>query len=551
MWGIIAGILAGLATLSMAAPLAAESSSTASINLDVTTSTVQQDLYCFYHDQYPVNTLSYLVPHKANGDQYDDFKFITQYAYKGDLYFYFYVDYKCPFRDVYFEYSDSTTLSEDKTTIVETPHEVDDAFKCTIHDCNGEQKRFYKICAKNFYKFNVGDKHRCKALRVIGYVTDITYVCRLCEDAEYSWVDPAEGADQVYTYYKDNYILLSGTSSVTQLVPTKYTSISEHAATEVKEINWLFFTWDYTSKGVNYDLGKLVKAEVAYDWLTYDVTYRVDDGTAYAGCYQGLYKNQQPWFDKNGHWSREAEFSNEKSVRAGSTVTPSDRSLSGTTSSATIFFFWNITHTINYKYNTIQALDDSSLGKIGDADFKKFCTDNRADYKYAIDFREATRTLNKTEDSWSNARDFFHSTRKVYSTCHEARETVITKLSFQNQDGTAELNAIMNPVNPDYAVTTTPVEKVTVTFINKKADSITKGLLIALACLAGLVGLILLTFWLIKLWNSPYFAAKRYQRAYQNASMPQNAPSNQNHSANNQHQHYTGHQHWHGHHRGH
>jgi hypothetical protein len=515
MLGLISGVLATMAAVSFLAPIKAEA--TATVKLDVGTSTVQQDLYCFYKDAYPVNTLSYLVPHKSSGDQYDDFKFITMYASKGNLYLYFYVDCACEFKGVEFEYSDSTTLASDKTEIVETPHELDNAFKCEIHDSIGTKDRFYKVVAKNFYTYQAGTQHRCKALRLIGHLTDITYICRLCEDAEYSWKDPADGVDQVYTYYKDNYIVLNQTSCVPQLIGTSYTNTSEKAVLEAKEIFWLFFNWDYSSKGAAYDLGNLVKAEVSYDWLTYDVDYRVD-GQSYNGCYMGLYENPDAWFKKNGHFSREAAFSNLKTVRAGSTVTPSEKRIKTTTSMATLFFFWNITHSIDYKYNTIQALDDASLGKITDEDFKKFCTDNKNGYKYAIDFRESSRVRNAEASSYSNPRDFFMDTRKVSSTCHDTKSVVITKLAFQNQEGIAELNAIMKPVDTDYAVATTPNEYVITTFMGKETGKLGKNLLMGLTILAGIAMAGALVFVVLKLRGNHVVVLNNQRPSYSGRS---------------------------------
>jgi len=78
-------LIAGLAALAIATsggPLFEETGSTTK-TIDITTSNVLEDLAVFYHDQYPTNTLAYLVPHKVQGDQYDDFKFITMYAHQG------------------------------------------------------------------------------------------------------------------------------------------------------------------------------------------------------------------------------------------------------------------------------------------------------------------------------------------------------------------------------------------------------------------------------------------------------------------------------------
>ena len=136
------------------------------VNFNITTSTVAEDLSVFYHNQYPVNTLSYLVPNTKNGDRYNDFKLLTMYAYQGDLYLYFYAESPFTFDDVRLEYSTSTTLSSDNTEIRENWQERGDAFHCRVHDYNGDRKKFYKVVAEDFYEYNVGDIHRVKAGRI-------------------------------------------------------------------------------------------------------------------------------------------------------------------------------------------------------------------------------------------------------------------------------------------------------------------------------------------------------------------------------------------------
>ena len=214
--------------------------------------------------------------------------------------------------------------------------------------------------------------------------------------------------------------------------------------------------------------------------------------------YSGALNNPNAFFDRNGHSSREAEFNVTKSQRLETVVTPSTRTIDTITDSATIFFFWNITHRINYTYNTIQALDDTSISQIQDADFKKFMDGNRGHYKWAIDFREDNRLLTKTENSWSNFRDWFMGTQKVTTKCHEAKSVTATRFVFENQDGTAELNAIMNPVDISEAVTTNPQVYTTVTFTIGNEET-TKKFWIIVGVIAGLAGIAGIIFLIIKL----------------------------------------------------
>ena len=477
---LIAAASIGLAPASI--KFASSSNSTFSIE----TSTVQQDLYCFYKDQYPKNTLSYLVPHKENGDQYDDFKLLTMYANQGDLYLYFYVDLPYEFTSVKFEYSTSTTLNEDNTEIIEDYQTGQDAFNCRIHDVNGTNKRFYKVVCDDFYEYEVGSKHRVKAFKIIGELNNSSTMIRECNDSEYSWEDQREGVDQIYTYYHNNYIILNNNSAVLQFIPTKFEAVAQTDAIQYKEVFWLFFDYDYTSLGTNYSLGNLVEATVSYEFLTYDVSYRVD-GAIYENVYGGLYENPDEFFKTYGHNSREAKFYNLESVREESTVKPSSKRIKTNTSSVTLFFFWNITKSIDYSYNTIQALDDESIDKIKDENFKSFIEANRGSYKYAIDFRESYRNRIATSSDNSNLWDAIVNTRKVESKCHEATDIAIVKLAFQNQDGIAELNALMNPVDSDFAITTSPNTYTTMSLFGTDVSTIGKNLIIIIGAIAAVV----------------------------------------------------------------
>ena len=519
---MIKGLLLAIGTvLTMGAvPLKANDNRTVSFN--ITTSTVAEDLAVFYHNQYPVNTLSYLVPNTKNGDRYDDFKLLTMYAHEGDLYLYFYAESAFTFDDVRLEYSTSTTLSSDNTEIRENWQEKGNAFQCHVHDYNGDRKKFYKVVAEDFYVHNPGDVHRVKAGRILAYQGDeYHYMIRTCDNSEYSWKDSASNEDQIYTYYRDNYLIVNDAKYVQQLINTKYSSITQSVATEAREMNWLFFTYDYSSLGVNYNLGKLKEINIAYEYLDYTATYRVDGGN-HATLYAGALNKPDKFFDRNGHSSREATFNVTKSQRLETVVTPSTRKIDTITDSATIFFFWNITHRINYTYNTIQALDDNSINAIEDADFKKFMDGNRDHYKWAVDFREDNRLLTESEDSWSNFRDWFMSTTKVTTSCHEAKSVAATRFVFENQDGTAELNAIMNPVDISEAVTTNPQVYTTVTF-TLGSEEATRKFWIIVGVIAGLAGLVGIIFLIIKLKQWGIIRRK----------VPANSSNNMNYSNNN------------------
>ena len=177
-----------------------------------------------------------------------------------------------------------------------------------------------------------------------------------------------------------------------------------------------------------------------------------------------------------------------------SKIVPTTRTIDTVTSHARLFFFWEITHRINYSYNTIQDLSDSQVEKISDPDFKNFINKTRGDYQWAIDYKDDVRVRTKTEDSWNNFVDWIRGTTKVTTTGHEAKSVTLTRLVFENQDGTADLNAIMNPVDVSAVVTTVPTNHTTVTF-TLGDETLTRNFWIILgviAAIAATVGIIYL-----------------------------------------------------------
>ena len=169
-----------------------------------------------------------------------------------------------------------------------------------------------------------------------------------------------------------------------------------------------------------------------------------------------------------------------------SKIVPTTRTIDTITSQARLFFFWEITHRINYSYNTIQDLSDSQVEKISDPDFKNFINKTRGDYQWAIDYKDDTRVRTKVEDSWNNPLDWLNGTTKVTTTGHEAKSVTLTRLVFENQDGTADLNAIMNPVDVSAVVTTVPTSHTTVTF-TLGDETLTRNFWIVLGVVAAVV----------------------------------------------------------------
>jgi hypothetical protein len=469
---------------------------TTTTRLDVSTSEVAEDLRAFYNDKFPTNTLASLVPNKAAGDEYSDFKLINLYAESGSLYVYFYsAGYRYLFDGVILDYSDSTALSEDKASIVETWHAGNDGKSGSVMSSNGSRNRFYKAVIKDFYTYSVGSEHRVKAQSLRLRYNGETIVTRDCENHEYSWKDQATGEDQVYSYYKNSYVVINAMETVLNPIVTKYDSYSEKTAAEMEEMNWLFFSYSNTSKDADFDLGAVIGVRVAYDYLTYENTYRVNTGlSAHTSVYGGLLDDPNDFLQANAASSRDATFNVTNSARQESVVKPSNKRISRTTDKLSIFSWDILHHELNYSYQTLQSLDDSAVEAVKDSDFQNFLLRHKASYMYAINFRNDVRLRTDIKTDSQNFGEWFVDTRKVTSLCHEARSVDVVSLTFDSEAGELTLNGLSHPVEKPSMDSTQPSNPPVNDIFNNGLGKKLKDMGITLLAVGGAVLAIYLGF---------------------------------------------------------
>ena len=113
--------------------------------LDVTKSSVCDDLEAFYGDAYGDKILANLSPSTTKGDDYNDFKFYNFYPHDGDLYFYFYARAGFTIDSVILEYSDGATFDNEGNAI-ENWHVLgdNDLQRAVVMDTYGKMNIFYK-----------------------------------------------------------------------------------------------------------------------------------------------------------------------------------------------------------------------------------------------------------------------------------------------------------------------------------------------------------------------------------------------------------------------
>ena len=341
----------------------------------------------------------------------------------------------------------------------------------------------------------MGSEHRVKAQSLRLRYNNETVVTRDCENHEYSWKDQATGEDQVYSYYKNNYVVVTGMQAVLHTIATKYDSYDEKTASEMEEMNWLFFSYLNTSKDSDFDLGSVTGVRVAYDYLTYENTYRVDtDLDLHTTTYGGLFENPTAFFELNGARSRDATFNVTDSARLESVVKPSDKKISRTTDKLSIFNWDILHHELNYSYQTLQALDQDSVDAIKDDDFRGFIGRHRASYMYAINYRNDMRFRTSVRKDTQTFFDSWSSTRKVTSICHEARSIDIVSLTFDSEAGELTLNGLSHPVESPVLDSTQPTETTVVDAFNNGLGKKLKNVGIILLAVAGAVLAVYLGF---------------------------------------------------------
>jgi len=493
MNGLIPSLILTIAALGSLA--GSSNSSATSGPLDITKSSVADDLEAFYGEKYGDKIIQNLVPNTARGDSYSDFKFFHFYPWQGDLYFYFYAATAFNVDTVQLEYSDGATFDSEGVA-VENWHlnGEENTPAVTIEDTFGDRRVFYKCKIADFYTHQTGDKHRVYAKSVTCSTTrDSSLVLkRACQEAELAWEDVDDGEDLVYKYYKDDYIVIDEAAYYQQWIATRYNGADQRYPTEINEINWLFFTWSGTSIDGKYELGALKEVVLDYEYLSYDATYEIKmdlwGADAMMPVYTGTYDHPEIFTKAlTGASCSSVRMSDETTTLRQTTIVPQIRTIDTISDTAEWWQIWLNSHRVTYSYNTIQALDQESVQGIGDEDTRSFFLDFVGDYKYAVMMRQDTRSILNSHE-YDN---FGMHSAVVTSRAHEIRSARMTRLTFNSEFGDVSLNAMMHEVKLTgiFATPGTIVE-----IENKTTSAVKNAIKWILIALGSILGLTLLGY---------------------------------------------------------
>jgi hypothetical protein len=272
---------------------------------------------------------------------------------------------------------------------------------------------------------------------------------RHADDAEFLWEDSASDTDITYHYFKDNYIVIDQASYYQQWETTEFNDSNQNYPTKIDELNWLFFSWSSTSLGDKYALGALKKVVLDYEYLQYEAEYTVDTkflSPSMCPVYFGTSEHPEVFTETMKDYNvRDIKITSTVSNPRQTIITPETVTIQKTTDTPAWWQFWLNRHEVKYTYNSIQALDDSSLNSLPDEGNRDFFKNNRDSYQYAIMMKKDTRSRLSVKDL-SGWNEFWNDSKRVSSVAHELVSAAITTLTFNTDNGDAELNAIMDPV---------------------------------------------------------------------------------------------------------
>ena len=453
-------ILAGLLISTIGAPLYAANSDS-KVVVDITKSSVGVDLKALLHDETPFDNLPSLSTSSTT-----NFRYLGSVPSNGSIYVY------------YVSNSDLTSLSADIGTSLNADYSITKNIQSyspiLVNSYTNGSCVFYKKVISGAYIYTVGNQHRFDVVKVGSYNCD----------NDLSWEDTASGKDRIYDYYKDNYVVVNSKLGVLDCVPfiNKDNALSSTNAGTIcpnaaHELFYCFFSLGETSS--TRSISNCIGVDYGYTSYSYSYYYRSQtnagsrtyacspylgtdtvyespiDGTCLAGAdysaidYKTYVKTYAlPIYERgvvDGSMTS-ATYSGNKHAAPGST-TISDIDKSSSIPALMPWETWRGDHQLNYSYENLVKLDDASIYALSDESFKGFLTRNRGDYDFAFLVDSSVRNLASIDNSFNNPFDALTVVKKVVTTCHGLSQIQLFKLTFKDNLGTFDLNAIDEPTD--------------------------------------------------------------------------------------------------------
>jgi hypothetical protein len=481
------------------------SNSSSSNVLDLSSSSCAEDLSALFSskadggDWYSYCRPRSSVRRGAEGDLYDQFRFVTAVHDGSDVYFYVYLkdlsDYLEKGFALSFSYDLSTAIGDDgfsdDYSLSVSPSIVSNSGSC-----------FWKLKASSLitgsdtsHRLAVGDM----TLSYSGL--DLSFGC---EGFSYAWTDGDRSSD---ISLQDNYVVVKDSIAGVEIVPQEYASLDSGELVKADERHWLFFDYDDSTLG-NFASADVVGARVIYDYSSFDYQYSTpwvhgscslvfnrSDGRSYEGdttLYTGMLNDSQGFSD---WYSENVRLYDGYKMTASAATLPSGFGVCGDVSvekdvvsevehktvtysgdiGSVAWYEWLSSvfkgvPTVSYSYDTLQKLDDSSVNdssySVDHVSFLKYFRDfGGSSRKYALCFKDDVRSLSQFDSGHA-----FYSTSWTHTSCHEATNIRLLSLTFNNGFGTADFSALMDPVDETFVAVTDPDVYVPVSIETKVTD---------------------------------------------------------------------------------
>jgi hypothetical protein len=482
---LVSGIFALSLLSSNALPLAAVSdTTTTSEAATIETTNVAYDLNLFTNNGVYDYAFDWTVDNKvqfdsygqASNSEYDNFKFLVIKPVLGDVYVYFYWDATTPYIPTLgtcdIDLSMSTEKADDGSYIEDI-----NTYTATLVNTYGSHDVWMKYKISDVYEVVEDTSYRI-------YIDSLQfdYVYHGCVGQSEKYVvgnsiifQTNEDEDLVYDYWRKDYVSIDSGKVAAYLVAKDLVAKSGNTSvgSSYNEYSYYFFNTDE-----DHSITDLVSVTYNYYLLTYDVGFTFDsvnlyrsdlDSTAnsdicYSFCYDGLFDESaenifQP-FNDSLVANKEVSFDVVSDEFYSNQITYSDTTTVEVDRPLIDWWPWWGEQKVSYTFDSIQDLSD--IASISDEDeysaYKSFINNNYLDdegnafdFAFKIDTGDIYRSyLNYCINEYYNVFQYnywagYDSNITINSECHEIEQTLITHLTYYNDNEFYSLDVLDTP----------------------------------------------------------------------------------------------------------
>jgi|GEM_PF-1797190 len=498
-------LFAGISMLASGSPLIREATNSGSIT-DIAQSSVGADLKALTKfDGY-----GDLLPSQSNS-LYSDFRYIATVADSGNIYSY--VVYIGSEARSCATYMDVDGRKNTKVGSLISGHQSGKWF-------------FGKYQYSGAYTFQADQRH---VVTVKSFSAGGKQWIGL--NAEETFVDSASGKNDVYSYYEDNWVVISKKAVKKQVLPCEFKGDEDcikgktwdyewgytnalhdgEFAYGAAELSWCLFDIGSSSDVQTLEQSNVIGIDFSYDLYEYEVTSYIHsiDGIPMRwkgyhdevesefwmnGATAGNWSVSPSTFDSEGGKSEKRPMGENGLATIEKHVDLADYKVDPVAYRNTIFG-WSWSQTYDYRIKTIQKLDTASLNALEDGAFKEWCKQESVssyDYAFLMDYSIQLVKYWRGKDGWT----FFTNHMKETVVAHDAICPQIYRIRFRKDNGsTMDFKVADSTTNVEYLhddFVVNPNGEFVLEFLGARvdADKVKNALIIAGAVIGGIFLLI-------------------------------------------------------------